>query len=184
MSGRRRPSRKGERLIEFVNGRVVVFIMRRVLKKSGQRGKPIRRDVESPIHVQQKQSAFHLRAQQNALRRTDARQQRRLLVRWNPREPTKLQSQQFIATLRPRERYRCTDLELTWCAGGMFWGRLRTKPSPMTITSSRNGGVGLTGNRGRKTADSSDVSASEINRKTAAHFMCCSVIPIKHAMAS
>jgi len=33
--------------------------MRRVLKKSGQRGKPIRRDVESPIHVQQKQSAFH-----------------------------------------------------------------------------------------------------------------------------
>jgi hypothetical protein len=54
----------------------------------------------------------------------------------------------------------------------------------MTITSSQNGGVGLTGKRGRKTADSSDVSASEINRKTAAHFMCCSVIPIKQAMAS
>ena len=35
----RRNARKGERLIEFLNGKVVVFIMRRVLKKSGQLGK-------------------------------------------------------------------------------------------------------------------------------------------------
>jgi len=35
----RRNARKGERLIEFLNGRVVVFIMRRVLKKSGKLGK-------------------------------------------------------------------------------------------------------------------------------------------------
>jgi len=35
----RRNARKGERLIKFLNGRVVVFIMRRVLKKSGQLGK-------------------------------------------------------------------------------------------------------------------------------------------------
>ena len=36
---RNKPYRKGERFIEFLNGRVVVFIMRRVLKKSGQLGK-------------------------------------------------------------------------------------------------------------------------------------------------
>jgi hypothetical protein len=124
------------------------------------------------------------RTMESVDRRCDARQQRKLLVRWNPREPTKLQSQQFIATLRPRERYRCTDSELTWCAGGMFWGRLRTKLPSMTITSSRNGGVGLTGNRGRKTADSSDVSASEINRNTAAHFMFLAGSRTNQALAS
>jgi hypothetical protein len=32
-------ARKGERFIKLPNGRVVVFIMRRVLKKSGQLGK-------------------------------------------------------------------------------------------------------------------------------------------------
>ena len=35
----RRNAGKGERFLEFLNGRVVVFIMRRVLKKSGQLGK-------------------------------------------------------------------------------------------------------------------------------------------------
>src|SRR5438552_782797 len=38
-NGMRRNARKGERFIKFLNGRVVVFIMRRVLKKSGQLGK-------------------------------------------------------------------------------------------------------------------------------------------------
>ncbi len=36
---RNKPYRKGERFIEFLNGRVVVFIMRRVLNESGQLGK-------------------------------------------------------------------------------------------------------------------------------------------------
>jgi len=36
---RREASRKGDRFIKFLNGRVVVFIMRRVLKKSGHLGK-------------------------------------------------------------------------------------------------------------------------------------------------
>ena len=35
----RRNAREGERFIKFLNGRVVVFIMRRVLKESGQLGK-------------------------------------------------------------------------------------------------------------------------------------------------
>src|SRR5438876_235657 len=36
---RRNACRKGKRFIRFLNGRVVVFIMRRVLKKSGHLGK-------------------------------------------------------------------------------------------------------------------------------------------------
>ena len=35
----RRNARKGERFIKFLDGRVVVFIMRTVLKKSGRLGK-------------------------------------------------------------------------------------------------------------------------------------------------
>jgi len=44
----RRNARKGERFIKFLNGRVVVFIMRRVLKKSGQLGKT---NWDAVIHV-------------------------------------------------------------------------------------------------------------------------------------
>src|SRR6266481_4418540 len=38
-NGMRRNAPKGERFIEFLNGRIVVFIMRRVLQKSGRIGK-------------------------------------------------------------------------------------------------------------------------------------------------
>jgi hypothetical protein len=41
----RRNARKGERFIKFLNGRVVVFIMRRVLKESGHLGKTNRDDL-------------------------------------------------------------------------------------------------------------------------------------------
>ena len=59
--------------------------MRRVLKKSGQRGKAIRRNHKPLIRVQEKPSVFNLRAQRNAFRRRDARQLRRLFARKNPR---------------------------------------------------------------------------------------------------
>jgi len=38
---------------------------------------------ESQIQVQETPSTFHPRAQRNAFRRRDARQQRRLFARWN-----------------------------------------------------------------------------------------------------
>jgi len=50
-------------------------------EKSRQLGKLIRRKRESLIQVPQTQSAFHQHAQRNALRRRDARLQRRLFAR-------------------------------------------------------------------------------------------------------
>jgi hypothetical protein len=45
-----------------------------------------------------------------------------------------------------------------------------------------NGGIALTGNRGRKTANVCDASASETNM--AEHFMFLALIRIHHTMAS
>jgi len=50
-------------------------------EKSRELGKLIRRKRESLIQVPQTPSAFHQHAQRNALRRRDARLQRRLFAR-------------------------------------------------------------------------------------------------------
>jgi hypothetical protein len=45
------------------------------------------------------------------------------------------------------------------------------KSFPMIITWPSNGGAGLTGKGGRKTANACDKSAKETSMDTAAHFM-------------
>jgi hypothetical protein len=50
-------------------------------------------------------------------------------------------------------------------------GEFRSMPSPMTPVSPLNGGVALTGKRGRKTPKLSAASARRTATNTAAHFM-------------
>ena len=55
---------------------------------------------------------------------------------------------------------------------------------PITIVSPWNGGIGLTGNCGRKTPKPSDASTRETNINTAAHFMFLADSRTNRALAS
>ena|SRR5262249_51122251 len=46
-----------------------------------------------------------------------------------------------------------------------------TESSPMIMTSPLNGGAGLAGKSGRKTANACDTNASEMSAETTAHFI-------------
>jgi hypothetical protein len=54
---------------------------------------------------------------------------------------------------------------------GASLGEFRSMSSPMTPVSPLNGGVALTGKRGRKTPKLSAASARKTATNTAAHFM-------------
>jgi hypothetical protein len=54
---------------------------------------------------------------------------------------------------------------------GYFLLDAGTKSSRVTMTSPLNGGAGLTGKSGRKTANACDTSATETSMDTAADFM-------------
>ena len=74
-------------------------------EKSRQLVKQIRRGIESPIPIRETQSAFHPRAQRNAFRRRDARQQRRSFARENPRRrrsPTPTGFAEIVSDDSPR----------------------------------------------------------------------------------
>jgi len=55
--------------------------------------------------------------------------------------------------------------------GDAFLAEFRSISSPMTPVSPLNGGIALTGKRGRKTPKLSATSARKTTTNTAAHFM-------------
>jgi len=54
---------------------------------------------------------------------------------------------------------------------GVFLAHPITESSPMIMTSPLNGGAGLAGKSGRKTANACDTNASEMRADTTAHFI-------------
>ena len=54
---------------------------------------------------------------------------------------------------------------------GVFLHTRITESSPMIMTSPLNGGAGLAGKSGRKTANVCDTNASEMSADTTAHFI-------------
>src|SRR4030095_15381742 len=76
----RRRTERGEESFAWVQIRLAMLS----LKKPYLLVKHNRRNLESEIQAPQTQSAFHRRAQRNAFRRRNARQQRRSYARWNP----------------------------------------------------------------------------------------------------
>jgi hypothetical protein len=54
---------------------------------------------------------------------------------------------------------------------GVFLHPRITESSPMIMTSPLNGGAGLAGKSGRKTANACDTNASEMSADTTAHFI-------------
>ena len=54
---------------------------------------------------------------------------------------------------------------------GVFLHTPITESSPMIMTSPLNGGAGLAGKNGRKTANACDTNASEMSADTTAHFI-------------
>ena len=73
------------------------------------------------------------------------------------------------------EPYRCVCLLATVPDPGhipdVFLHTPITESSPMIMTSPLNGGAGLAGKSGRKTADACDTNASEMSADTTAHFI-------------